>query len=154
MAELLYILNINEANWFVCHPQFQCFTSFLLFTVRVRQKSEDQTCLLECGTYTCCCIGQVSLCFVVRRSWKCLKYFEKKRFILCRIALLVARSSHLSSLLLAFEEMMATCEWCFVILWIEWRFRGGDTMRWYGHSNPTICKRICLNFLHSQVAGT
>ena len=28
---------------------------------------------------------------------------------------------------------------------------GRDTMRWWGYSNPTLCKRICLNFLHSQV---
>ena len=28
----------------------------------------------------------------------------------------------------------------------ECRFSGGDTMRWWGHSNPTLCKRICLNF--------
>ena len=33
----------------------------------------------------------------------------------------------------------------------ECRFSGGDTMKWYGHS---IWKRICLNFLRSQVAGT
>ena len=36
----------------------------------------------------------------------------------------------------------------------ECRFSGGDTMRWWGHSNPTLCKRICLNFLHSQVVWT
>ena len=30
------------------------------------------------------------------------------------------------------------------------RLSGGDIMRWQGHSDPTLCKRICLNFLHSQ----
>ena len=33
------------------------------------------------------------------------------------------------------------------------RFSSGDTIRWWGHSNPTLRKRICLTFLHSQVAG-
>ena len=28
---------------------------------------------------------------------------------------------------------------------------GRDTMRWWGHSYPILCKRICLYFLHSQV---
>ena len=32
----------------------------------------------------------------------------------------------------------------------ECRFSGGDTMRWWGQSNPKICKRIGLNLLHSQ----
>ena len=31
---------------------------------------------------------------------------------------------------------------------------GGDTVKWWGHSNPTLCKRTCLNFLHSQVVET
>ena len=35
----------------------------------------------------------------------------------------------------------------------ECRFRGGDIMRWWGHSNLTLCKRICLSFLHSLAAG-
>ena len=26
-------------------------------------------------------------------------------------------------------------------------------MGWWGHSNPTLCKRICLNFLNSLAAG-
>ena len=33
------------------------------------------------------------------------------------------------------------------------RFSSRDTMRSWGHSNPTLRKRICLTFLHSQVAG-
>ena len=33
----------------------------------------------------------------------------------------------------------------------ECRFSGGNTMRWWGLSNSTKCKRICLNFFHSQV---
>ena len=36
----------------------------------------------------------------------------------------------------------------------ECRFSGGDTMRRWGHSNLTLCKRIYFNFLRSQVAGT
>ena len=35
----------------------------------------------------------------------------------------------------------------------EYRFSGGDTLRWWGHSNITLCKIICLNLLHSQAAG-
>ena len=35
----------------------------------------------------------------------------------------------------------------------ECRFSSGDTMRWWAHSNPILCKRICLNFLHSQTEG-
>ena len=35
----------------------------------------------------------------------------------------------------------------------ECRFSGGDTMRWRGHSTPTLHKRICFNFLHSQAVG-
>ena len=33
------------------------------------------------------------------------------------------------------------------------QFSSVDTMSWWGHSNPTICKGICLNFLQSQVRG-
>ena len=40
----------------------------------------------------------------------------------------------------------------YILSFFECRFSGGDTMRWWGHSNPTICKKNCLNFLHSQVA--
>ena len=37
----------------------------------------------------------------------------------------------------------------------ECRFSSGDTTRWYKHSNPTLYKIICLNFLHTQlVPGT
>ena len=32
----------------------------------------------------------------------------------------------------------------------EYRFNGG----WWGHSNPTLCKRICVNFLRPQAAQT
>ena len=32
----------------------------------------------------------------------------------------------------------------------ECSFSGGDTMRCWGHSNPILCKRICLNFLQKQ----
>ena len=35
----------------------------------------------------------------------------------------------------------------------EYRFGGGDTMRWWGHSNPILYKRICLNILQSQTAA-
>ena len=41
-----------------------------------------------------------------------------------------------------------------ILSFYEFRFSGGDTMRWLGRSNPTLCKRSFLNFLHSQVAGT
>ena len=35
----------------------------------------------------------------------------------------------------------------------EWRFNGENTMRWWGHSNPTLCKRVCLNlWTHRQQA--
>ena len=33
-------------------------------------------------------------------------------------------------------------------------FSDGDTMKFWGHSNSTLCKRICLNFLHSRATGT
>ena len=33
----------------------------------------------------------------------------------------------------------------------ECRFSGGNTMRWWGHSNPTICQRIYLNLFYSKV---
>ena len=32
----------------------------------------------------------------------------------------------------------------------ESRFSGRDTMKWLGHSNPTLYKIICLNFFHSK----
>ena len=35
----------------------------------------------------------------------------------------------------------------------ECRFSGGDTMRWWGNSNPTSWKITCLNFLLSQAVG-
>ena len=33
-----------------------------------------------------------------------------------------------------------------ILSFYECRFSGGDTMRWWRHSNPTLCKKICLNF--------
>ena len=39
------------------------------------------------------------------------------------------------------------------LLFYEYRFSDRDTMRWWGYSNRAFCKRICLNILHSQVAG-
>ena len=36
----------------------------------------------------------------------------------------------------------------------NYRFSGGNTMMWWWHSNHTLCIRICLNVLHSQVAET
>ena len=35
----------------------------------------------------------------------------------------------------------------------ECRFSDGYTMVWWGHSNTTLCRSICLNFLHSQAVG-
>ena len=35
----------------------------------------------------------------------------------------------------------------------EFRLSGGDTKRWWGHSNPTCCNQICLNFLHAVMVG-
>ena len=35
----------------------------------------------------------------------------------------------------------------------ECRLSGGNTQRSWGHSNPTCCNQICLNFLHSWVVG-
>ena len=29
------------------------------------------------------------------------------------------------------------------------RLSGGDSQRWWGHSNPTCCNQICLNLLYS-----
>ena len=29
----------------------------------------------------------------------------------------------------------------------------GHTMRWWGLSSPTLCEKICFNFLHSYVVG-
>ena len=40
------------------------------------------------------------------------------------------------------------------LLFYESGFSVGDTMRWWGHASPTVCKRICLNFLHLQAVGT
>ena len=34
----------------------------------------------------------------------------------------------------------------------ECRLSGGDTQKWWGHSNPTCCNQFYLNFLHSQAA--
>ena len=42
------------------------------------------------------------------------------------------------------------------LLFYEYRFSGRDTMRWWGHSNPALCKRICffLTFYsHRQWGG-
>ena len=36
-------------------------------------------------------------------------------------------------------------EWCFFILWIQ--------VEWWGHSKPTHCDQIYLNFLHSEAVG-
>ena len=47
---------------------------------------------------------------------------------------------------------MGTYEWYFVILWMQiqwWRYH--DVVRTINLYH--ICKRICLNFLHSQVTG-
>ena len=33
------------------------------------------------------------------------------------------------------------------LLQYECRLSGGDTMRWWGHSNPTLCNIICLKIL-------
>ena len=41
-----------------------------------------------------------------------------------------------------------TYERCLII-----SFSGRGIMRWWGHSSPTLCKRICLNVLHSQAVG-
>ena len=40
-----------------------------------------------------------------------------------------------------------------ILPFYECRFSGGDTMRWWGHSNPTLCKRICFNFFTHAVTG-
>ena len=57
--------------------------------------------------------------------------------------------SHLSGWFWLFApklwEVMGTYEWHFIILWMQ--------VQWWGHSNLTLCKRICLNILHSQAVG-
>ena len=40
------------------------------------------------------------------------------------------------------------------LLFYKCRLSIEDTMRWWGHQNPALCKRICLNFLQSQAEGT
>ena len=35
----------------------------------------------------------------------------------------------------------------------ESRLSDRATQRWWEHSNPNCCNRICLNFLHSRVVG-
>ena len=35
----------------------------------------------------------------------------------------------------------------------ECMFSGGDTMRWWAHSNPISCKKNYLNLLHSKAVG-
>ena len=39
------------------------------------------------------------------------------------------------------------------LLQYEYRLSGRDTMRWWRHSNPTLCNIIYLNILHSQAVG-
>ena len=41
-----------------------------------------------------------------------------------------------------------------ILSFYDCRFSGRDTMRGWAPSNPTLCKRICLNVLHSQVVGS
>ena len=57
---------------------------------------------------------------------------------------LLARQSHLGCCFRLFEpkfwKVVGTYKWYSVIH--EYRFE------WWGHSDPTLCKRICLNFLH------
>ena len=44
---------------------------------------------------------------------------------------------------------MARCHSMFY----DCRFSGGDTMNWWGHSNPTKFIKYFLNILHSKVMG-
>ena len=41
-----------------------------------------------------------------------------------------------------------------ILSYYECRLSGGDTQKWWKHSNPTCCNQICLKFLHSQVVHT
>ena len=40
-----------------------------------------------------------------------------------------------------------------ILLLYECRLGGGDTLTWWGHSNPTSCNITCLNLLYSETVG-
>ena len=65
----------------------------------------------------------------------------------CRVTLVVAFGFLPQNLGRCYEPMNGT------LSFYECRLSGGDTMRWWGHSNPTCCNQICLNLLHSPVKG-
>ena len=85
-------------------------------------------------------------------------------------ASLVARSSHLSGCFRLLAPIFWGLSGCFRLLapnffgrWqgpmngtmlqYEYRLSGRDTMKWWRHSNATLCNIIYLNILHSQAVG-
>ena len=68
---------------------------------------------------------------------------------------LVARESHLSSCFWLWPNILGSGGDLWMVLCHSMSTGSveGIPKRWWGHSNPALCKGICLTFLQSQVAG-